>query len=181
MNSQSSVRLDAHELGKKPVTEKYTVTLDKYECQMVELVVDDWLKVDKARGVWNRTKDPLRLRQAMGAQMAFAKLFNCYMAWDRKYAFYDHFLTLWVEGQCVKKTVDVKYTGHQNGMLCADLETKERGVCDLYVLMFGLYPTFTFKGCIPGELFIREENVSGVFWKPVYAVDQKVLSMDFFF
>jgi hypothetical protein len=78
MNSQSSVRLDAHELGKNPVTEKYTVTLDKYECQMVELVVDDWLKVDKARGVWNRTKDPLRLRQAMGAQMAFAKLFNRY-------------------------------------------------------------------------------------------------------
>lgn len=69
MNGQPSVRLDAHEFGKKPVAEKYTV--------------------------------------------------------------------------------DVKYTGHQNGMLCADLETKGRGVCDLYALMFGLYPTVYVQGLHP--------------------------------
>ena len=79
MNGQLSVKLDAHEFGKKPVAEKYT----EYECQMVELVVDDWIKVDKARGVWNSVKDPMKLRQMMGAQMAFAKLFNCYMAWGQ--------------------------------------------------------------------------------------------------
>jgi len=28
-------------------------------------------------------KDPMKLRQMMGAQMAFAKLFNCYMAWGQ--------------------------------------------------------------------------------------------------
>ena len=49
----------------------------------IELVVDDWIKVDKARGVWNSVKDPMKLRQMMGAQMAFAKLFNCYMAWGQ--------------------------------------------------------------------------------------------------
>ena len=178
MNGQP-VKLDAHEFGRKPVVE-YTVTLDKYECHMVELVVDDWIKTDKARGVWNSMKDPLKLRQTMGAQMAFAKLFNCYMAWDRKYAFYDHFLTLWIEGECVKKTVDVKYTGHQNGMLCADLETKGRGMCDLYVLMTGLFPTFTFRGCIPGKLFIVEENKRKVWGQKQYAVRQNRLSLEFF-
>jgi len=162
--------LGTYKYGRKPEADIYTVTLDKYECAMIEMVVADRTEVE----------DPMMELQTLGAEMAFAKLFNCYMAWDRKYAFYDHFLTLWIEGECVKKTVDVKYTGHQGGMLCVDLETPRRGVCDLYVLMTGLFPTFTFRGCIPGKLFIVEENKRKVWGQKQYAVRQNRLSLEFF-
>jgi hypothetical protein len=181
MDDRVAIRIDAFEFEKKPVEEKYTVTLDKYECWMVEHIIEDWLGVEKAGAGWKRENNLLKLRQKIGAQVAFAKLSNCYMALDRRYMQYDLLLTLHLPKRCLESTVDVKCTGHQNGMLCADLETKFRGVCDLYALMFGLYPTYTFKGCILGEQFIKDENIKTVFGKRVYAIDQKALSMNFYF
>ncbi len=113
-----------------------------------------------------------------GARVAFGDLFNCYVPWDSEILRHR----IWLKGGgFIEKTVDVKYGDSEDGLLTADLNTPERGVCEIYALMTGSMPTFTFRGWVPGQMLIRNENIRDFPWGKEYALEQKHLSFDFFY
>jgi len=157
--------------------EEYEITLNSFEMELVKMVVKQRLRLGDARGL-KTDKDMEKQLNFVGAELAFAKLFNIYMDFGRQYRAYDHVMTLRYPGRTEDVTIDVKHTHQERGHLTANIETKE--VCDFYVLMVGQFPTFVYRGCIPGDVFIREENIKQLGAWRGYAVEQHRLSIEFF-
>jgi hypothetical protein len=90
--------------------------------------------------------------EGFAAEMAFGNIFNLYPDFcttppttDGSYR--GDFL---IEG----KTVDVKSSTNPNGLLICVPWKKEH--CDLYALVVGQFPTYTFKGFLQREELFRE-------------------------
>ena len=153
----------------------YEVTLSELESRYVELVVEKKIAYDREGGkvgnwkVGQMTKK--KMLNSTGAELAFGKLFNVYVDFSRRYRSYDLRMP---DG----RSVDVKHTDQDRGRLIATLETAHKPIPDLFALMVGEFPTFEFRGVIPGDIFISEKNVADLGHGPCYAVDQSRLSLE---
>ena len=158
--------------------ECWTVTLNKFEMNMIER-----LTIDKT-GLDNPCQPQCRLaeyyhnvRDLFAAKLAFCKLFKVYPYFvDEQYSGHDVTISLRYKWGVERKTVDVKQTPYSDGKLIADIGGK---VCDLYALMVGQFPRFAYRGWSLGEMLFRPENVETIGGKLVYAVDQDTLTMTF--
>lgn len=160
--------------GVKEDEKRWIVTLNKYEQGMIEKVTADKFGIEDVRGIQNRQTDYFRRRDGFAAELAFCKLFNVYRDFDMQYLGYDVVITLGEE----RRTVDIKQTPYNEGRLLADMGGK---ICDLYVLMIGQFPTFIYRGSIPGAILCRAENIETIGGKQFYAAQQSKLSMEFFY
>jgi len=92
-----------------------------------------------------------------GSEVAFARLFNSYpdMTIETRTSFED-------EGDVVVngKKIDVKTTTYKDGKLLA-VPWKEKTV-DLYALMVGSFPTYTFKGFMKSENLLKPERIGNL-------------------
>lgn len=153
---------------------RYEVTLGDTEMRLVEAVVNVRMAHDREWGNpgWDfGEKTWHKMLNFTGAELAFGKLFNVYVDFDRRYRWYDVKLS---DG----RTVDVKFTNQDQGHLIVSLDVAKRRIPDLFALMAGGFPTFEFRGIVPGEVFLRPENVKDFGHGPCYALPQSRLSLD---
>ena len=74
-------------------------------------------------------------------------------------------------------SVDVKNTTYTSGSLITWIG-KEVAGANIYVLMVGSFPTFTFKGWATSEMLIKKENIKNVGHGDGYWLSQKELIKD---
>jgi hypothetical protein len=153
----------------------HEITLGGAEIRYVHIVVDLKVNYDReCRKVIEPKyggKSRRRMLNFTGAELAFAKMFNIYMDFGRRFRSYDVVLP---DG----RTVDVKHTDQDQGRLVASMETSKRQIPNLFALMVGEFPSFEFRGAIPGKIFIQECNIKDLGHGPCYAIDQSRLSLD---
>ncbi len=158
----------------EPREREYEITLGEAEIRYIEAVVDLKEAYDRQCGkplnlkVGEKTRR--RLLNFTGAELAFAKLFNVYMDFTRRFRWYDVLLP-------GGKTVDIKHTDQDSGRLLVRADERKK-VPDLFVLMVGEFPTFEFRGAIPGNVLVRRENLRDLGHGPCYVAEQSRLSLD---
>lgn len=104
----------------------------------------------------------------MGAEIAFAKMFNVYPDLDYLEPKQADFYTR--EGF----TVDVKTTRYRGGRLMVKpLHQSER--CDVYGLMVGSFPIYEFVGTATKEELFKSENFKRDLPRPAYVMEQSQL------
>ena len=110
----------------------HEITLGGAEIRYVHIVVDLKVNYDRECGKVIEPKYGGKSRRKMlnftGAELAFAKMFNIYMDFGRRFRSYDVVLP---DG----RTVDVKHTDQDQGRLVASLETSRRQIPDLFALI----------------------------------------------
>jgi hypothetical protein len=109
--------------------------------------------------------------EGIGAEFAFAKLFNLYpdLSIEPRTADTD-------TGDCTLRdgrAVDVKATQYKTGKLIA-VPWKKSGV-QLYALMTGVFPTYTFRGFMEATELLREERLGTLGYGPTHIAHQEEL------
>ena len=72
------------------------------------------------------------------------------------------------------KTIDVKTTRHSGGRLLATTD-KQLEDADIYVLMVGSFPTYTWIGWATAEELLNRKNITDLGYGPTYALEQSAL------
>ena len=67
-------------------------------------------------------------------------------------------------------TVDIKTTKHMNGRLITPIHKNITG--DLYALMTGKFPTYTFRGFMKQEELLQDDRIGDLGYGPTYIADQ---------
>ena len=132
----------------------------RYECCREAGVVND-----KKGGQSNEITD----RDGFGAELAFSKLCN---------VFPDFLIGPVSGGHDVLVNdikVDIKQTKYPDGRLLGHL-SKKKGDSDIYVLMTGTLPTFTFVGWAFCDDLLDDSNIVNLGWGRVHALDQEQLN-----
>jgi hypothetical protein len=136
------------------------VRLDDAEQQVCRLISNLRSTVNRNAGVANKRiglqENDLEIDlQGFGAELAFCKMCNSYPD-----------LSIFVRSTAVdqgdvwlpdRRNVDVKHTKYQNGRLITP--TWKTAKVSLYALMTGIFPRYIFRGAIPTERLMREENI----------------------
>jgi hypothetical protein len=110
-------------------------------------------------------------RNGFGAEMAFCKLFNVFpdLSIFTRTASEDN-------GDAIlhiQKTVDVKTTKYPNGKLLA-VTWKEHNV-DLYALMIGEFPKYTFRGFMDTHELLKPSRIGSLGYGETYIASQDEL------
>lgn len=121
----------------------------------------------------------LRLHQmnlnGFGAELAFCKL--CQVQFDsstiEKESHYTKVDATLLNGI----TVDVKNTVYRSGKLIVRTG-KEQKIVDVYALMIGVFPNFTFSGWAKYEEIIQPKYIKDLGWGPAYTLDQSQLNKE---
>jgi hypothetical protein len=112
-------------------------------------------------------------KNGFGAELAFCKL--CEIEFDsstvEKESHFNKVDAVLPDGT----TVDVKTTVYRTGKLIVR-HGKEQKVVDIYVLMTGTFPTFTFCGWSSYEQIIKEDNTENLGWGNAYSLTQDKLN-----
>jgi hypothetical protein len=155
------------------------ITLDEVEISVIEmLMMEKFCPTKIGQTKCRSTEYFYHIRDLYSAKLAFCKLFKVYPYWalDSEYPGYDAAIDLEYSWGVVRRTVHVEQTLSKDGKLIADTGGK---TCDLYALMVGQFPTFTYRGWILREMLFRLENTETIGGRRVYAVEQDCLSIDF--
>ena len=110
-----------------------------------------------------------------GAELAFCRL------WGFKFDFStiekeNHFKKI----DCILpdgRSVDVKQTKYENGMLAVPVNKKKTYV-NLFALMTGVFPSYTFKGWTTYEYQIQKKNIINLGRGPGYCLPQSEINKD---
>lgn len=149
-------------------------TLTKIEQQLAEHLGKQRRKNNRALGVVDQFVETTRSAaeadiDAMGAELAFCRLFNVYPDLDvsPRAGGGDAILA--------GKSVDVKTTDVPFGRLLVPVGKNTTGV-DLYALMVGRFPTYEFRGLQTAARVLRLDNIEQFkYGKPAHAVEQRDL------
>jgi len=152
-----------------------TVRLSAVEMRLCEHVTKVRIKTNTSNKVSDKkiSKDEeLQLElEGYGAEVAFCRLFNVFpdMSTHSRSSetdIGDAFLPC-------GRAVDVKATKYPNGKLLAPLWKKDE--IDLYALMVGQYPEYTFRGFMSKDELRREERIGSLGHGPTYIAFQNEL------
>ena len=139
------------------------VTLSDTEQLLAKAIAKRRYQKSREAGVHNSRKGPqsdeATDKEGMGGEIAFCKLFNVYpdLSIEVKSSAQGT-----DKGDCIlhvvgNGTVDVKTTIYPDGKLLAAPWKSKEGV-DLYALMTGKFPTYTFKGFMTSADLMVEER-----------------------
>ncbi len=106
---------------------------------------------------------------AIGAEIAFAKLVNIYPDLE------IHPQSLTWDCTLLGKKIDVKQTESLSNNLITKLNKKDSPI-DIYVLMCGKVPEFTFKGWTTKKKFINDNNIRNLGYGDTYFLHQSELN-----
>jgi len=106
----------------------------------------------------------------VGAEIAFCKLYNIYpdLTITHRSGGYDCIT-------CSGAKVDVKATIYFSGKLLAVIN-KHKSDADIYVLMVGKFPTYTWVGWAKAGDLLSDENIIDLGYGPTYALSQDKLN-----
>lgn len=137
-----------------------TVTLNEFEQQLAHDVCNDWHMRAKRKGWTDHAVDSdcdEKTPDAVGAELGFCHLVNVCPT-----------IGVYVAGGGVDAilhsglTVDVKQTHWQYGALMVPYEAAKRGKtkADLYPLMTGVLPEFTYRGYLPAKYVFQKQKLA---------------------
>ena len=112
-------------------------------------------------------------KNGFGAELAFCRL--CGITFDSSTIEKENHFSK-VDATLPDGTsIDVKTTVYKNGKLIVR-HGKEKKVVDIYVLMTGTFPTFTFCGWASYAEIIKIENTENLGWGNAYSLSQSKLN-----
>lgn len=129
-------------------------------------------KGDNITKITNDSNEKIRL-EGVASEIAFCKLFNIMpdLSFEHKSSFDNT-----DPGDTKLHTnhiVDIKSTKYKNGRLISSPWKKSNTNIDLYALMIGEFPEYTFKGFITHDEFFKKERLQTFTkGKPAYVVEQ---------
>lgn len=136
------------------------VRLDDAEQQVCRLIANLRSQSNRSAGVASKKiglqENDLKIDlEGFGAELAFCKLCNSYPD-----------LSIFVRSTEIdqgdvwlpdRRNVDVKHTKYPNGRLITPVWKKAQ--VSLYALMTGIFPRYIFRGVMPRERLMRDENI----------------------
>ena len=157
------------------------ITLGEVEQRLCQHVAKVRFSKNRENGVQNSMNKHLSWNQeatvsidldGYGAELAFCRLFNVYPD------FTVHLRSTGEDSGDAKLpcglAVDVKSTKYKNGNLITGIWKDDS--TDLYALMVGEFPTYTFRGFMRKVDLIREERVGDLGYGPTYIAPQEDLT-----
>ena len=151
------------------------ITLNSVEERLATFVAKSRYKNNRDKNIHNSKigdqSDYLTDLNGFGAELAFSKLFNCYpdMSIFTRDASNDTGDVKLPNGM----TVDVKTTTYPTGKLLAVIWKKN--TVDLYALMIGSFPTYTFKGFMKSNELLVPERIGNLGHGETYIAKQHEL------
>jgi hypothetical protein len=151
------------------------VTLNTQEQAICRALAKKRYGNNRKAGTRNAKRGPQSNEQTdlegIGAEFAFCKLHNVYpdFSIQPRNAEND-------EGDCKLldgRAVDVKATQYRTGKLIA-VPWKQTGV-ELFALMTGVFPTYTFRGFMEAAELLREDRLGTLGYGPTHIAQQKEL------
>ena len=151
------------------------VSLNAQEQAIFRFLARSRYKNNRSAGTRNAKRGPQSDEQTdlegIGAEFAFTKLFNLYpdFSIEPRTAEND-------TGDCMLRdgrSVDVKATQYRTGKLIA-VPWKKAGV-DLFALMTGTFPVYTFRGFMQADELLRQERLGSLGYGPTYIAGQAEL------
>jgi hypothetical protein len=154
------------------------ITLSLEDQEMIKNLSASICQQDRSYFVENFKKDKsVKLYQmnlnGFGAELAFCRLSNTSFNFSTNKN-ENHFKNpdaILFNGL----TVDVKNTIYKNGKLIVRTG-KENMKVDIYALVTGTFPNFTFSGWKEYHLIIRKELIEDLGWGPAYCLSQEQLN-----
>jgi len=150
------------------------VELNSGEQAICRLIAELRHKNNRDKGVTNskvgNQSDDVTDLEGIGGEVAFCKLIN---------AFPDFSVHIRNSANDVgdlvykNKTIDVKTTVYPNGRLLA-VPWKEHNV-DIYVLMTGKFPKYTYRGYMSSKELLKEERLGNLGYGKTYIANQDEL------
>lgn len=148
------------------------ITLTGPEQRIARFLARERERINRASGVKNGRLGPQTDSATdltgIGAELAFARLFNVYpdLTIDPRQGGSDcHYCGL---------AIDVKGTPRANGRLLA-VPLKARDAVDLYALMTGEFPIYTFRGLATSAQLLDAARLTNLGHGPTYALPQTEL------
>jgi hypothetical protein len=155
------------------MVKRYEVTLDMGERQVARLLGIERHYTKEDIGIVNQRIGPQSDVQShtdgIAAELAFCKIVNLcpdLTIGPRSGGFDCHTRS--------GLTIDVKTTRYPNGKLLATLG-KQLDDADIYVLMVGEFPTYSWVGWAEASELLDEANILNLGHGPTYALDQSQL------
>ena len=151
------------------------VTLDEHEQMIARFIASLRQHENRTNNVKDQATKPNESYRTelngYGAELAFCKIMNLYP--DLTFQVRSHgYDCLSVTGTAI----DVKTTTYQNGKLLAAFKNPD---VEVYALMIGEFPTYTFVGWIEADKLINEMNLTDFGYgksKQCYALPQDHLN-----
>lgn len=151
-----------------------TITLNKSEQTICETIAMARFNNNRENNITNaKVGDQDNYEtdlEGFAAEVAFCKLFNVYpdFSVETRTSKED-------DGDCIvnSKTVDVKTTKYKSGKLLA-VSWKESNV-DLFALMIGEFPTYTFKGFMTSKELLKKHRLGSMGYRETYIAKQHEL------
>jgi len=149
---------------------QYEVTLDRGEQQVATVLATGRHHVNRKRDIANKRigpqSDELTDLEGIAAEMAFCRIMNFYpdLGLEPRSGGFD----------CQSPsgiTIDVKTTTYPSGMLLA-VGGKKLDDADVYVLMIGKFPTYTWVGWAEAAELLDRNNIKDLGHGPTYALEQ---------
>ena len=150
------------------------ITLTEHEQRIAHFLAKERYNVNRDNNVHDAKKGEQSNEfvdlEGIAGEMAFCKLFNVYPDLEIKVTTQDT-----DAGDCVLNghKVDVKTTSYETGrLICATWKNDD---VDIYALMVGQFPTYSFRGMANALYLKQESNITDLGRGKVYALEQSKL------
>ncbi|MEK9722824.1 MAG: hypothetical protein VW405_04980 [Rhodospirillaceae bacterium] len=150
-----------------------TVTLTDIEQRLARVLAAERTRVNRAAQITNLQVSPDRAEQVeltgVGAELAWCRLANVYpdLTLSPRRGGAD---ALWAG-----RAVDVKGTERPGGQLLAHPTKLRRDGVEVYALMTGPWPTYTFRGLASSDQLLQADRLVDLGYGPTYAMAQEAL------
>ncbi len=150
------------------------ITLTEHEQRIAKFLAKERYDVNRENNVHDAKKGEQSNEfvdlEGIAGEMAFCKLFNVYPDLEIKVTTQET-----DAGDCVLNghKVDVKTTSYETGrLICATWKNDD---VDVYALMVGQFPTYSFRGMANASYLKQESNITDLGRGKVYALEQSKL------
>lgn len=154
-----------------------TVTLNVTEQEVCKLVAAARFKDNRAASVVNskrgRQSNEFTDLEGFAAELAFCKLFNTFPSFTSGTCSSQKGEDLGDTSLPNGLTIDVKVTKYLNGRLIA--VPWKKATCDIFALMVGVFPTYTYKGMMWSKELLKKERLDDLGYGPTYMAEQAEL------
>ena len=150
------------------------ITLTEHEQKIAQFLAKERYNVNRQNNVHDAKKGGQSNEfvdlEGIAGEIAFCKLFNLYPDLEIKVTTQET-----DDGDCILNghKVDVKTTSYETGrLICATWKNDD---VDVYALMVGTFPTYTFRGMTNASYLKQDAHITDLGRGKVYALDQSKL------
>lgn len=151
------------------------IILNEIEQELCKLVSQKRFEMNRTKKIKNNKigpqSDSFTDLNGFGAELAMAKLLGIYPDTEIRVR-----SALKDNGDLIYNNLklDIKTTKYKNGKLIVH-PSKKKNPADIYILLIGKFPEYTFVGGIKSNEVFKQDNIKNLGYGLTYAVDQDKL------